>query len=538
MRIFNTRNNSNSIIIISLFILLGLTSCADEKNFTAGDDQIDIINTPAIPSNSGFHYVDIASSTDGANLESSIYLPEGFSPDGGPYPVVMFINGGQGLRGVNISPWLKTESDKRNWIVITSSGRQWDLFEKNGCTYTTAMAYLNHPDSDVGPDETDRLDIIQWVKDNYSVNEDKVYLSGFSLGGRGAYQIGLRNPDIFAGVALFAPAVDLFELDIYTDTSRESYPCRIAIAGGTPGTSPLTRTRRLMSSARFLIENAYNLPIFQGHGYYDGLANNVVDDPDSVRKYLYGYHMTGHNMAIENFNGVYEYDGEIFDFGHTPTLSELNAEHPDGYNFAYMFSDTVHEIDNRWVTGTPIAPEVEGIQHPDNSTIYIGAIDFLASKTRALNPKTVFYKSYTDEHRRSHWVEIDIESPWQATPGAVKATTFADRNTINMLLSHIDSVTIDIDRIGLTIGTSSTEPLTILVSPMNSNTYDPALKVTSVMPKIVLSGNFSELAPTGVEVMVNNQILDQTQITITDTKLEIDKILVQSVTDILIYQKQ
>lgn len=534
MPIFKTRNKNRFIIIISLFILLSLTSCADENSTTESDGQGGIISTPAIPipETPGFHYVDIASSTDGANLESSIYLPERFSPDDGPYPVVMFINGGQGLKGINIIPWLKAEADKRDWIVITSSGRQWDLFDKNGCSYTTAMAYLNHPDPDIGPDETDRLDVIQWVKDNYKVNEDKVYLSGFSLGGRGAYQIGLRNPDIFAGIALFAPAVDLFELDIYTDTSRDSYPCRIAIAGGTPGTSLLTRTRRLMSSARFLIENAYNLPIFHGHGYYDGLANNVVDDP--VRKYLYGYHMTINN----SFNGVYEYDGEVFDFGHTPTLSELHAEHPDGYNFAYMFSDSAHLIDNRWITGTPVAPEVEGIQHPDDSTMYIGAIDFLASKTRVLNPDTVFYKSYTDEHRRSHWVEIDIESPWQATPGAVKATSFANRNTVNMQLSHIDTVTIDIDRIGLTIGTSATEPLTIHLSPMNSNTYDPALKVTSVTPKIVLSGNFSELTPAGVELKVNDQILGPNQVSIADTKIVIDKILVQSVTEILVYLKK
>ena len=444
----------------------------------------------------------------------------------------MFINGAEGKRGDDVVPWLKAEADERGWIIITSSGRQWNLFEKTGCTYTTAMSYLNHTDPDIGPDETDRLDVIQWVKDNYKVNEDKVYISGFSLGGRGAYQIGLRNPDIFAGIAAFAPGVDLFDIDINTETSRESYPCRIMTAGGLPGTSLLTRTRRHISSARFLIENAYNLPVFQGHGYFDGLANNIVNSP--LREYLSGYHMTIDNT----FNGTYEFNGEIFDFGHTPTLSELHAIHPDGYNFAYMFSDTDHIVDDRWITGTPVAPEIEGIMHPDNVARYIGAIDFLASKTRISNPDTVFYKSYTREHRKSHWIEIDIESPWQAIPGAVKATRNSDDNTLKMKLSHIDTVTINIDSAELTIGTSFTEPLTVVVSPMNSDSYDPALKATSVNPKIILSGTFSELLSTGVEILVNNKSLDPSQITFTDTKLTIDKILIQNITNILIYQKQ
>lgn len=510
---------------------MNLTSCSDEENLNPGSNPNEIIDTQFIPNTPGFHFVDVTSSTDGANLESSLYLPIDFSPDDGPYPVIMFISGGQGRRGTTMEAWLKTEADKRGWIVIKSSGRQWNLFEAHGCTYTTAMAYLNHTDPNIGPDETDRLDVIQWVKDNYRVNEDKVYLSGFSLGGRGAYQIGLRNPDIFAGIAAFSPAVDMFELDIYTKTSRTSSPCRMMIAGGAPGTNLLTRTRRHISSARFLIENAYNLPVFQGHGYFDGLTNNIVDDP--VRKYLFGYHMTIDN----SFDGSYEYNGEIFNFGHTPTLSELNAAHPDGYSFAYMFSDTNHKVDDRWIVGTPTTPEVDGVQHPDDMTTYLGAIDFLASKTRVSNPNTIFYKSYTDEHRKSHWIEIDIEFPWQAIPGAVKARRNSVNNTLRIQLSRIDIVTVDIDRIGLTIGTSA-EPLTVYVSPMNSDTYDPALKVTSVNPTIILSGDFSGLLSSGVKAMVNNQILDQSQITLTNTKLTIDKILIQNITNILIYQKQ
>ncbi len=55
-------------------------------------------------------------------------------------------------------------------------------------------------------DEELIAETINWVEQNYNINMEKIYLEGFSLGGRSALKYGLDNPDVFAGLMLNTPA--------------------------------------------------------------------------------------------------------------------------------------------------------------------------------------------------------------------------------------------------------------------------------------------------------------------------------------------
>ena len=74
-------------------------------------------------------------------------------------------------------------------------------------------------------------DVLKFLEDNFSVCRDRAgrAIAGFSMGGFGAYSIGLKNPDKFKLVAGIAPALNL----------RHSGPCNDYRADFVPGQSYL-----------------------------------------------------------------------------------------------------------------------------------------------------------------------------------------------------------------------------------------------------------------------------------------------------------
>ncbi|QGJ70535.1 Hypothetical protein PBC10988_22320 [Planctomycetales bacterium 10988] len=423
------------------------------------------------------------STIDGASCTGTIWIPEA-SKEMPPekYPLVAFLGGGPGVG--TIPNDILAECQKRNWIAMGLAGRSWPRGSLGDCGFTVSMAYLDHPNPAIGPGQQDVLDGIDWALTNHPAEPKRVYLCGFSLGGRGTYMMGLKCPDRFAAIAPFAPATDMFELDIRTSESRASYPCRMAIAEGVVGTSPRSATLRSMQSGRFLIENAFNLPIFHGHGTEDGLAYNLR----SKTSYAHGYNMT----IDSSWRGVYEFQGKQFDFGHTPTLAELHQRHPDGYPFAYMFTRIGHAVDKKWLEGTS-TNQGEGVPHPEAPNRLIGAFDFFERHQLKKSPETVVFKTYTDNVSKAYWLAIDIQRPWENLPGAVRAK-LQSPHKLAIEAARLTQISIDLDLAQLNL--TSSQPLRIDVSILEEPCFDPALmpqKSDSQDLKIILkSETFSQ----------------------------------------------
>ena len=60
----------------------------------------------------------------------------------------------------------------------------------------------------------DVFDLIDLAVATLGADPDRVYLTGFSYGGRGTYIIGLKNPDRFAALAPMGPPTDMYEIDV------------------------------------------------------------------------------------------------------------------------------------------------------------------------------------------------------------------------------------------------------------------------------------------------------------------------------------
>jgi hypothetical protein len=326
-----------------------------------------------------------------------------------------------------------------------------------------------------------------------------VYLTGFSMGGRGTYQIGLRNPDRFAAIAPLAPASDMYEVFV----RRPDPPaCKEGVAsdglgGGQPNDSLVTDTLYSITSGRVLIENAFNLPVFHGHGTEDGTACNFPPGtgpcppssgpsaPPGTPQYLHGYH-----MLFETDWDDCHWGGDQC-FGHTPTLSELQARHPSGYDWGYVFTSVPHQNDPFWASGGAPSATNEGVPSLVNPGEWMGIFEFFEARALAHSPDTVVYKSFTDAHRRAYWTEIEITTPWQDLPGAVRATRDSAANRLTLELARVARVTIDLDRAELALAPA---PLVIDLAPLAEPVFDPALAESAPGPvTLVLRGTTAGL---------------------------------------------
>jgi poly(3-hydroxybutyrate) depolymerase len=55
--------------------------------------------------------------------------------------------------------------------------------------------------------EKDVMNVLEIVKKDYKIDPDRIYLMGHSMGGGGTWHLGIKYPDIWAGLAPIAPAI-------------------------------------------------------------------------------------------------------------------------------------------------------------------------------------------------------------------------------------------------------------------------------------------------------------------------------------------
>ena len=193
--------------------------------------------------------------SNGINLPYRIYVPEDYSEDYA-YPVVIFFHGA-GERGTdnektlnNVIPnlYIKKTSPFYHAIVIVPQcpeNMQWvDTPWANG-NYTLDNVPISKP-------MTAAVELLDSVIETYSVNTDRQYVMGLSMGGFGTWDLIMRYPERFAAAIPFCGGADpkqaenLAKIPIWTfhDTTDPTVPVSgtqatveaIKAAGGTLST--------------------------------------------------------------------------------------------------------------------------------------------------------------------------------------------------------------------------------------------------------------------------------------------------------------
>ncbi len=148
-----------------------------------------------------------------------------------PYPLIVALHGMGGDENSYFDQYLqgafKVEAEKRGYLVACPKGRQ------------PASMY-------VGAAERDVLDVIEEVRRAYRIADDRIYMTGHSMGGFGTWSIAINHPDLFAALAPVAGGGNPAGM------SKIAHIPQFVVHGDNDKTVPVERSRVMVEAAKRL----------------------------------------------------------------------------------------------------------------------------------------------------------------------------------------------------------------------------------------------------------------------------------------------
>ena len=93
------------------------------------------------------------------------------------------------------------------------------------------------------------MTVVGMVRDEFNIDENRIYLWGHSMGGSGTYYIASRHPDIWAGLA--AAAGGSMSAG-YVDEDAIRHIPFLVLHGSEDGTAPVERSRQSVARMKEL----------------------------------------------------------------------------------------------------------------------------------------------------------------------------------------------------------------------------------------------------------------------------------------------
>ena len=150
---------------------------------------------------SGPQVLSFFSDVDDTEQPYGLYVPEDYDA-GKKYPLVVMLHGaGSNHRLALRRVFGQTNRDGETDVEASRYFPRWENRE-----YFVASPRARGTMGYQGVAEKDVLDMLADVKRRFSIDEDRIYLTGLSMGGGGTLWIGLSYPDIWAAIAPVCPA--------------------------------------------------------------------------------------------------------------------------------------------------------------------------------------------------------------------------------------------------------------------------------------------------------------------------------------------
>jgi dienelactone hydrolase len=182
---------------------------------------------------------------DGSPQYARVYLPSNYDPSK-KWPLVVDLHGFNPANPQYVRWW---SADSRHYDESESGKQQSVIYmAPHG---RGNVQYMGFADSDVlrGIDEAKRL---------LKVDDDRVYLTGNSMGGWGVWNVSTRHPELFAAIAPVFGGVD------YHSTMSEEELASL---------TPVSRFINEKQSSWSMADSLVNTPIYVHHGDKDEAVN-------------------------------------------------------------------------------------------------------------------------------------------------------------------------------------------------------------------------------------------------------------------------
>jgi len=121
------------------------------------------------------------SAVDGSRQAYGLYLPRANAPSDRGYPVVMHAHGYGWYTSADFSAWQRKWADDHGWALVNVNGRGPNFYDGIG--------------------EDDVIHVLEDTAKLVAVDRARVFITGGSMGGTGAYRMGVRRPDSFSAAA-------------------------------------------------------------------------------------------------------------------------------------------------------------------------------------------------------------------------------------------------------------------------------------------------------------------------------------------------
>jgi len=150
---------------------------------------------------SGPQVLTFFSDVDDTEQPYGLYLPPDYDPTNA-YPLVISLHGAGSNHRLNLRRVFgQSNADDETDVEASRYFPAWEDVD-----YIVATPYARGTMGYQGVAEKDVMDVLADVKGRFPIDEDRVYLTGLSMGGGGTLWIGLTRPDLWAAIAPVCPA--------------------------------------------------------------------------------------------------------------------------------------------------------------------------------------------------------------------------------------------------------------------------------------------------------------------------------------------
>lgn len=186
----------------------------------------------------GFQKRTYVSEIDGASQPYLLYVPSGYDAQK-RWPLLIFLHG------------YASDLSRANWADYMYSPTLERVCEREGVILLLPFGRSNTEFMGIG--ESDVLKTIGLVRAEFSVDPDRILLSGASMGGSGAYSIACHRSDMFACVMVITARVDYY---LWQRIAHDALPV-------------FKRAQIDADYALELLENLAHVPVLEFHGDLD-----------------------------------------------------------------------------------------------------------------------------------------------------------------------------------------------------------------------------------------------------------------------------
>lgn len=175
------------LVAVPFLILTMLGASADRQEY---DDERNI-DDPRVQHRS------YAFPATGETIPYALFVPSSYDASRSA-PIIVSLHGlGRSYDWLMGYHGFLDQAEAGGYIVVTPLG------------YTRRGWFGSRPTEskqDADYSEQDVMNVLQLVRDELNVDDNRIYLWGHSMGGAGTYHIAAKHPDLFAGLGVAAPA--------------------------------------------------------------------------------------------------------------------------------------------------------------------------------------------------------------------------------------------------------------------------------------------------------------------------------------------